>query len=453
MNYSGTPRRTRGGVFLCRARQRLLFARAFAIVPVMNKETLRALQPPANPGVYYFLGPHQEILYIGKATSLRHRLLSYFRDDIAEKRSEAIARMVRIAVTVTWTETDSVLEALILETNLIRTHKPPYNTRNKDDKSYNHLIITREQWPRVLVVRGKDLAEKYDERDIRHHFGPFPSSQSLRDALKVVRRVFRFYDTAHPVGTAKSKVTRGKIDFNRQLGLYPAEENRREYLRTIRHLKLFFEGKKTRLIRELEKVMMEYAHQEAFEDAARVKRQLFALKHIEDIALLRYDTHGNERAPEARIEAYDVAHTAGRAMVGVMVVMEQGVFKKDAYRTFRVRGYQKSNDPGALKEILTRRLGHPEWSLPRVIVVDGNDVQKRTAEAVLRQHGLQIPVAAVVKNAAHKPERVLAASRVVRTFQDAIYLLNQEAHRFAISFHRTQRGKRFLDTRTRRREK
>ena len=111
----------------------------------MTKNQIKFDTLPDAPGVYFFLGANKKILYIGKATSLRNRVRSYFAADIAEKRSELIFNMVVEAKTVEVTETDSVLEALILETNLIRTHKPRYNTRSKDDKSYNHLVITKEE--------------------------------------------------------------------------------------------------------------------------------------------------------------------------------------------------------------------------------------------------------------------------------------------------------------------
>ncbi len=120
----------------------------------MTKEQVTKKKLPDAPGVYFFLGARKEILYIGKATSLKSRVRSYFADDIKEKRSELIETMVREARTVDCTETDSVLEALILETNLIRTHKPRYNTISKDDQCFNHLGITNEEWALVLVVRG-----------------------------------------------------------------------------------------------------------------------------------------------------------------------------------------------------------------------------------------------------------------------------------------------------------
>ena len=408
----------------------------------MTKEDLAKLKLPDNPGVYFFLGRRKEILYIGKATSLKNRVRSYFASDLKEKRSALIEKMVGEAKTVSVTETDSTLEALILETNLIRTHKPRYNTISKDDKSYNHLIITNEEWPRVLVVRGKDLTEQYQEKEISYHFGPFPSGTLFREALKIIRRLFKYYDTAHPVDKPTSKLARGKIDFNRQIGLYPTDENRRHYLNTIRHIRLFFEGKKQQLIKELHRDMMQAAKQEAFEDAARIKQQIYALEHIQDIALITDDRKHYRDDRRVRLEAYDVAHLAGEHMVGVMTVVEGEEKRPAEYRKFKITSVSASNDPAALREILERRLGHLEWPLPQIIVVDGSTAQKRVAESVLKKAGLVIPVVAVVKDEHHRPVRLLAPQKLNQEFHDQILLANAEAHQFAITYHRQKRRTR-----------
>lgn len=410
----------------------------------MTKADLTKKKLPDVPGVYFFMGTRKEILYIGKATSLRNRVRSYFVNDIKEKRSEIIENMVAEAKTIEWTETDSTLEALILETNLIRTHKPKFNTRSKDDKSYNHLIITAEEWPRVLVVRGKDVTERFSPEEIRYHFGPFPSGQLFREALKIVRKIFKFYDTKIPVGQEKSKMAKGKIDFNRQIGLYPTKENKEEYLDTIRHIKLFFESKKNVLIVELEAKMMTYAKVEEFEKAASIKKKIFALEHIQDIALIRDDTKQFRDEKTMRIEAYDVAHMAGDSMVGVMTVVESGEPQPSEYRKFKITSVTSSNDTAALKEMLARRLKHLEWSLPQLIVVDGSTAQKNVAERLLHSNGLMIPVVAVVKNDKHKPERLLAPASIKIKFTDAILLANAEAHRFAIAFHREKARKKAI---------
>jgi len=396
---------------------------------------------PDGPGVYFFLGARKEILYIGKATSLRNRVRSYFVSDIKAKRSELIEQMVENAKQVEVTETDSTLEALILETNLIRTHKPRHNTRSKDDKSYNHLVITDEEWPRVLVVRGKDLTEKFTEDDLLYTFGPFPSGTLFREALKIVRRLFKFYDTKRPIGEERSAVTKGKIDFNRQIGLYPNKGDKDEYLRNIHHIRLFFEGKKQELVAELHADMMQLAREEKFEEAERIKRKIFALEHIEDVALIRDDTKVYRDARTVRIEAYDIAHLQGDDMVGVMTVIEGEEPKKSDYRKFKLKSVSGSNDPAALKEVLERRFKHPEWPFPQIVVVDGSTAQKNAAEWVLKKVGLVIPVVAVVKDDRHKPIRLIAPQKLKDQYEQQILLANAESHRFAISYHRRLRGK------------
>lgn len=395
---------------------------------------------PDEPGVYFFLGPRKEVLYIGKATSLKNRIRSYFSADIADKRSALIEQMVLEAKNIEWTVTDSVLEALILEANLIRTHKPRHNSRAKDDKSFNHLVITNEEFPRLLVVRGKDIAEKFEASDIRSSFGPFTSGMSLKEALKIVQRIFRFYDTKIPVTEARSKMAKGKIIFNRQIGLYPSEDSKKEYLRTIRHIELLFEGKKQTLLRQLERDMKAHAKKREFEQAGELKRQIFSLNHIQDVALIkeRDRIHRDDRT--VRIEAYDIAHMSGKDMVGVMTVVEGGEPQRSEYRKFKIKTVSGANDPAALAEVLSRRLEHTEWPMPQAIVMDGGTVQQRRAESVLRDAGVHIPVLAVTKDEYHRPKKLLGPQNLIELYERDIVLANAEAHRFAIGYHRKKRG-------------
>ena len=409
----------------------------------MNRTDLQSYTIPDSSGVYFFLNDKKKILYIGKATSLQNRIRSYFSDDLSEKRSLLIAQMVTEAATVEWTETDSVVEALILETNLIRTHKPHYNTRSKDDKSYNYLIITKEEWPRVLVVRERDLTEQFTTEQIAYRFGPYPSGQLLREALKIVRKLFRYYDLKKPLTEVKSKLGRGMILFNQQIGLYPDETNRKEYMRTIRHIRLFFQGKKKQVIKELQRDMMRHAKAEEFEEANRLKKKIFALEHIQDIALLKRDSFYETGREGIRIEAYDIAHLAGQSMVGVMTVVYGHVSRNNEYRKFKITSVHKANDTAALREVLSRRLQHVEWPLPKVIVVDGSTAQVNVATSVLAEHTLSIPVVAVVKNAQHKPERLLGDAEILATHKEGVLLANAEAHRFAIGYHRHRSRRNF----------
>lgn len=405
----------------------------------MTKAELQNLKIPKSPGVYFFLGKRKEILYIGKATSLAQRIRSYFDVDIIEKRSVLIEKMVYDTVSVEWTETDSVLEAMLLEVNLIRTHRPYFNTRSKDDKSFNNLVITNEEFPRVLVVRNKDLSEKYADGEFKYIFGPFPNGALFRAALQIIRKLFQFYDTKRPLNEVKSSMARGQLDFNRQIGLYPEVQSKIEYARTIRHIRLFFEGKKQVVIRELEKAMMTAASKEKFEDAQVLKKKIFALKHIQDVALITDDQKIYKDEKYFRIEAYDVAHMGGANMVGVMTVCVGDEPERTSYRKFIITSCDGANDPKALNEILERRFAHAEWQFPNLVVVDGNAIQINVAEKLLNNLNLHIPVVGVVKDEHHKPKDILGSAKLIKEHKQAILLANAESHRFAISFHRKKR--------------
>lgn len=394
---------------------------------------------PSEPGIYFFLGKRKEVLYIGRATSLSHRIQSYFAKDIREKRSPLIEKMVSEAKNVEWVTTDSVLEAILLEVSLIRTHKPPYNTISKDDKSYNHVVITDEEFPRVLVLRGKDLRDGKEEVRYRKVYGPFPSGKLLRDALKIIQRLFRFYDIKTSLEGKVSKVTRGVVNFNRQIGLYPDRISKEEYARVIRHLELFFEGKKEKIIAELTREMLRFAKREEFEEANRIKKKIAALTHIQDISLIKDELRSYRDDKKIRIEAYDIAHLSGKDMVGVMTVVENGNAIPGEYRKFTIRTRTSADDPGALKEVLSRRLQHFEWNFPDLIVVDGNVVQKNAAERIIKAENLFIPVVSVVKDERHRPKKILGTSKLIAEHEKGILLSNAEAHRFAIAFHRKKR--------------
>src|SRR3989344_2907300 len=240
----------------------------------------KAKRMPDSPGVYFFLGKNKKVLYIGKATSLRDRTRSYFAADLHEVRSPLIAKMVTQAVSIDWRETDSVLEALLLEASLIKTYKPKANTDLKDDKSFNYVVITKEDFPRVLVMRGRKLPQG---DALRYTFGPFPHGTQLKDAMKLIRKIFPYRDTC--------KLSSNRRCFNAQIGLCPGvcsgAVTKQEYRRNIRHIVLLFEGKKKQLIVALNKEMRAAAGAEEFEQAKELQRQMYALQHIQDISLIK----------------------------------------------------------------------------------------------------------------------------------------------------------------------
>ncbi len=412
----------------------------------MTIEDFNKLELPDTPGIYFWK-QGSDILYIGKATSLRDRVRSYFASDLIATRGPRIVDMVFKTDQIEWQETDSVLEALIAEANQIKKHLPQYNVMEKDDKSFNYVVITKEDFPRVLVIRGRtlDVEKKKKELKVKKSFGPFVSGSSLRAALKIIRKMFPFAD--------KGSLGRDKYHFYRQLGLTPdinSTEAKADYAKTVKHIILFFEGKKKELVRELEKEMKAYAKSKEFEKAGEIKRKLFALDHIQDVALIKEDIANIYSADAAeaegaqksgfRIEAYDTAHMSGKESAGVMTVIVEGEPDKNEYRKFKLSPRIGNNDTASLREIIERRLNHPEWRFPDIMVIDGGEGQKNVAEAVLAARGIvNINIVAVVKDERHKPRDIAGPADLIEKHKKAILLANSEAHRFAIAYHRKLR--------------
>lgn len=426
----------------------------------MNIKDFKKHKLPDKPGVYFFLGPsdrgkkNENILYIGKATSLKDRVGSYFSKDLIDTRGPILVDMVFSAKKIKYQVTDSVLEALILEAEQIKKHQPKYNTKEKSDKSFNYVCITKEELPKVVIVRGKNIKNRVFDKT----YGPYTSSTQLREALRLVRKIFPFLDD-------KSK---NYLEFYRQINLVPDINDKKLYLQNIKNIKLFFSGSprpggaRKKILGNLKKEMLVCAKAKEFEKASEIKRQIFALQHINDVALLRnenpklknfsgllHPTGGtfpvqNSLVQDFRIEAYDIAHMGGKNMVGVMTVVDDGEPEKSEYKKFKIRTQENANDTGALKEVLERRFNHPEWRYPNLLVVDGALAQFNTATKVLKNLSLKIPVVGVVKDDKHKAKAFIGNEEIINENKAAILLANSESHRFAINYHKNIRTKNFL---------
>ena len=189
--------------------------------------------------------------------------------------------------------------------------------------------------------------------------------------------------------------------------------------------------------------MSSYAKKKEFEKAGDLKRKIFALTHINDVSLLKNDADINQ-VSRYRIEAYDIAHMSGKNMVGVMTVIENGEVNKNEYRKFIIRTQKDANDTGALEEVLSRRLRHIEWGLPSLIVVDGSTAQVNTAKRVISRYQYDIHIVGVVKDDKHKAKAILGSESIIKLYKKNILLANNEAHRFAITFHKYKRNKDFI---------
>ncbi len=391
---------------------------------------------PDEPGVYLMKDGDGEIIYVGKATSLKNRVSSYFTGKKEGKTADLVAHICDIS----FHTTETALEALFLEANLIKKYQPIYNIKGLDDKSFLHIIITNEAYPRVILARPTDPEFEL----AKHVYGPYLNARAARVALEVVRRLFPFKHYAGSVSrpcltcqmTAYPEVCTGELDMA-------------EYRRILRHLRLFLSGKKHQVIKHLERQMNKFAEEENYEQAAKIRDRLLAIRHIEDIALLtrKINFSGTLTDKEGiiphRVEAYDISNISGQYAVGSMVVFTDGEMDKSQYRKFRIRTVHGPNDVEMMREVLQRRFRHHEWSFPDLVLMDGGKAQVAIALKVLQAYELTIPVVGFAKGPTRKGEKLIFSQPLRGYNMDLFIALRDEAHRFAQTYYRNLHRRQF----------
>ncbi|MFA5987822.1 MAG: hypothetical protein WC797_04215 [Candidatus Paceibacterota bacterium] len=383
---------------------------------------------PKTAGVYLFK-KGRNILYVGKAAILQNRVRSYFDKDLIAGRGPSIVKMVKAADSVETIKTGSVLEALLLEAALIKRLKPKFNVKEKDDRSFYVITISKEDYPKIELVRARKILLPKEVKKFRFVAGPFPSATELKIALKIIRKIFPFRTKCRP--------NSGRMCLDAQMGLCPGVcagmISSEKYISEIKRLEMFLSGKKKDLLTKLKLEMGVLAKEHKFEEADFIRKKMFALSHIQDISLIKTDRPAQNNL---RIEAYDISHLGGEEMVGAMAVVSDGEFMKGESRLFKIKSVQGQNDVACLKEIIYRRMGHPEWPMPKLIVVDGGFPQKRGVEKVLEAIGVAIPVVAVLKDQYHRPKTILGLEKKEKNWSDGhILLANQKSHQVAVSFN------------------
>ncbi len=411
---------------------------------------------PTESGVYLFFNKNYKLLYVGKAINLKKRVASYFlgreQDPPAWpkplRRGEGPRKqkMVLEVKYIKFITTQSEIEALILESQLIKKFIPPYNISLRDDKQYFFVAITKDVWPIVYLTHQI-------QKPRTEYIGPFTDGASIKTTLKLLRKSF-------PYSTIKHKNNRPCSWCH--IGLCPVSEgNQKLYLKNLSVIKRFLSGNPSQIIKKLQKEMVILSKKEEFEEAAKLRNQIQKLQNIishrsvvdtrnkprvEIIKKIWKQTFGF-KFPQ-RLEAYDISNISGLLSTGSMVVLENGKLNKKEYRKFHVHYDKKPNDVAMLKEVLARRLRHKEWPLPQVILVDGGKGQLGAAKRILAYYKLKIPVLAFAKG-----ERVVFNSSFLRKInleklseqiKNIILLADDEAHRFAISYHKKLRRKEFL---------
>lgn len=439
-------------------------------------ETLKAKLKdlPKKPGVYFHKNAAGEIIYVGKAAVLSNRVRQYFQK--ARVRDPKTDALVAEIADIDYMIVDSEIEALFLEAEMIRRYMPRYNILLRDDKAMSYIRIDYDSdYPTVSTTRRPlDDGAKY--------YGPYSSLTTVRQALKLLRRVF-------PYATRKmSGQKRATLHYH--IGLDPGLEEGRtsldEYRANLRKLMAIIEGRRKTIEKELEKEMRRAAKRHDFERAAKLRNQLFTLQNLskqvlfsdkefmdisKDHALSELVALLSLNAFPKRIEGYDISHMQGTDVVASMVVFTNGVSDKSEYRKFKTK-INHNNDFYNMHETLTRRLSEKNvksWGLPSLVLIDGG---KGQLDAALRARderghgGLPFIGLAkreeqivVVKGRSNVTlnESELRRLRGFATESEDFILINlphttnvvkllqrirDESHRFAVSYHSVLKGKR-----------
>jgi excinuclease ABC subunit C len=383
--------------------------------------------------------------------------------------------------------TDSVLEAVILEANYIKKFQPKYNVKDKDDSSFNFIVITKDKYPKVKLVRQHELELKIsnfkfqisnkiqnsDKLQIPNSkfqnnlFGPYPGV-NVKTMTDILRRLFKV-SSCNP----NQKKPCFYYQLGQCLGVCTGEISPADYKKkVIKPLVMFLKGNKKRLINNLEKEMIQASKEENFEEAGRLRNQIGGLKRIQDIALLNRSFVESDKKLEIRnwklfencnlkienlhIEGYDISNLGETGKVGSMVVFTNGEPDKSQYRKFKIKTVEGQSDVDCLAEVIQRRLNHPEWPLPNLFLIDGGKPQVNAVCKVIKLKSLKVPVVGIAKGRERKRNDIIVGEwpafakatawqgrrefiRWVSNNKDVLIRVRDEAHRFAINYQKKLR--------------
>jgi excinuclease ABC subunit C len=421
-------------------------------------------QFPTTPGVYLMKDAQGRVLYVGKAKNLRNRAGHYFTKAAAE--DYRTADLVKLIADVDFIPADSEVDALLLEARLVKDIQPKFNVDLKDDKSFPYLQIrTREDFPRVEFTRTPR------RRGVKL-FGPFTSAKSLRLAIQVLQRVFKFRTCSLDIAVDDPRWRWFRPCLLHSINQCTAPCNFRvtkaEYRKQIRALRLVLEGKKESLLAEMEKEMHEASEQLLFEKAARLRDEIGALKNLGLRGDVDKDVQpqvffiepkkglvglrkvlGLAKTPRT-IEGVDIAHLGGDETVASLVSFIDGLPFKPGYRRFRIKTVQGVDDFASIREVVTRRfrrLAREEEVFPDILLIDGGKGQLSAALDAFRLLGIEPPCLIslakreeeVYRPGEAEPLRLSRHAAALRLIQ----YVRDEAHRFAQHYHHILRRKKF----------
>ncbi len=404
------------------------------------KDKLKTL--PNKPGVYFHKSESGEIIYIGKAAVLRNRVRQYFQSG---KNFDIKTRaLVDDIYDTDWIETGSEIDALFLESEMIKRYMPRYNILLRDDKSQIFVRIDmKSEWPTVTFTRNPI-------DDDAQYFGPFYSSFAVKKALRYLRYIFPYYI---------KKPRRERADLDMQIGLSPGlDMTSREYKTSLKKLIRYIKGERVALVNEIERDMKRAARNQEFEIAAKLRNKITNLRELQnrimfgdheflniskDKALQQItELLGLPKEP-ARIEGYDISHMSGTDVVASMVVFTNGVSDRTNYRKFKIT-IDKNDDVANMREVLSRRLSSKNiksWGVPDLILIDGGKGQLNAAIDVIEDYGMAIPIIGVMKrneeiiiskNRSHIDNRFL--NKMTRNPRKGLFVEDENGY-FIVNLH------------------
>jgi len=417
---------------------------------------------PSKPGVYIYKDVKNKVIYVGKAKDLKKRVSSYFSNKALDAKT---LKLVAEINSLDYIPVTSEIEAFLLESQMIKRHKPFYNIKLMDDKSYPYISITKGNNPAVMVVRSTKDKNAY-------YFGPYTDSKAVKTVLKLLRRVF-------PYQSVKNHAKRKCLYFH--LNLCPCviavPQNLETYKKNLSRVRKFLKGESKSLINDLIKEQKNHIKNEEFEKASEIQGKIEYINHItsENYDPFRYleqpDFYYKRVTDEKtslenilkpyfgklnlkRIECYDISNFSGRQATGSMVVFINGDKSGKDYRRFKIKTKDTPDDFFMMKEMLSRRFKSNGWGEPDLVVIDGGKGQVSSALVTLVAGGKQIPLIGLAK----REETIVIPQKQMGQKMEFLEIklphdtgginllrrIRDEAHRFAITYHRLLRKKRMI---------
>lgn len=408
---------------------------------------------PVAPGVYFHKNSVGEIIYVGKAAVLKNRVRQYFQKSVKDVKTEALVREI---ADTDWIVVDTEMDALFLESEMIKRYMPKWNILLRDDKSVSYVRIDmKSEVPYVSFTRNP-------VDDKATYIGPFYGKSAVEKAVRSLRRIFPYY----------IKPYTGRKTLDTDLGLTPGIEigkcTPRDYKRNLRKLIRYLEGDRKKLLADLEKTMKKEAAAGNYELAAEARDQLRGLQELRkkivfsdkefldissDQALKELQDLLGLPQPPRRIEGYDISHQSGTNAVGSMVVFINGASARSEYRKFKLRT-SGSDDLKSMQEVLGRRLKHKEWEFPDLIILDGGATQVNAILPLVAPYN--IPVIGRDKSGDHSKSAGVKLIVPGQSVHDIVKLatgshiarliarVDEESHRFAVTYHTLLKRKSML---------